>query len=60
MKYLLLFLLLAIFAVSSGLGYAYPFPVGFHGFGREGGDEAPGYRAVYLGNDGLERGFGRQ
>jgi hypothetical protein len=61
MRFLLCFLLIvAIASVAMAYPNAYPyanpyanpFADGFHGFGREGGDEAPGYRAIFSGHEG--------
>ena len=48
MKTVLILLLVFVLVVVSVNGYVYPL-VGFHGLGREGGDEAPGYRPVMIG-----------
>jgi hypothetical protein len=57
MKFLLCFLLfVAIASVAMAYPdanpYANPFAAEFHGLGREGGDEAPGYRAIFSGHEG--------
>ena len=54
MKFFLCFLLIfAIASVAMAYPDANPFAAaGYHGFGREGGDEAAGYRAIFSGHEG--------
>ena len=51
MKFFFAILLIAGLFLTLTNGYAHPF-AGFNGFGREGGDEAPAYQAVFSGREG--------